>query len=357
MKRRRLTTMHTVAILAGGLLFAAGAVRAQDYGPQPFFAPRQVDALVSRIALYPDPLLAQVLAAATYPDQIPDAARWASSHQYLRGDNLADAMAWADLPWDPSVQALIPFPDVLAMMAGDMNWTSQLGNAVLAQRSEVMDAVQRMRREAASYGYLRSSEQIRVIDQLGYVQILPYNPAVIYVPVYDPYVVYSRPRPGFYVGTAIRFSNGFSLGVFGNWGWGGGFDWRQHTVIVNQAAWNRNWTNRHAYIPGPRNWAVRSGTANRTVIVNNNINPRRDVVNDRNLGPADRTYSPPNLRREVTRGVQSAPNLRESYRGTAPAPVVPAARSYDPRSTPDRNPGHNSGSISRGIRNEDRSRR
>src|SRR6185437_11366045 len=115
------------------------AVTALAQAP-PAFSPAQLDNMVDRIALYPDPLLAQVLAAATFPDQIPDAARWADEHHYLRGDDLARSISEDRLPWDPSVQALLPFPSVLGMMASDMNWTSELGNALLAQRPDVMDA-------------------------------------------------------------------------------------------------------------------------------------------------------------------------------------------------------------------------
>src|ERR1700680_5217230 len=118
---------------------------AQDQGQPPSFAPDQLDQLVSRVALYPDPLLAQIFAAATYPDQIPDAARWADEHHYLSGQALADAIQGDQLPWDPSLQALLPFPSVLDMMASDMQWTSDLGNAFLAQQQDVMDAVQRAR--------------------------------------------------------------------------------------------------------------------------------------------------------------------------------------------------------------------
>ena len=128
----------------------------------PAYSPADLDRLVSRIALYPDPLLAQVLAAATYPDQIPDAAQWADEHHYLRGDDLARAITEDNLPWDPSVQALLPFPSVLEMMASDINWTRDLGNAFLAQQQDVMDAVQRMRRQAVNYGYLRTNPQVVV---------------------------------------------------------------------------------------------------------------------------------------------------------------------------------------------------
>ena len=97
--------------------------------------PPELDQTVARIALYPDPLVAQILAGATYPDQIPDAAKWADQHHYLTGKALADAIQADQLPWDPSVQALLPFPSVLEMMASDMNWTTDIGNAFLAQEA------------------------------------------------------------------------------------------------------------------------------------------------------------------------------------------------------------------------------
>ena len=140
--------------------------------PPPSLPPEQLDQLVARIALYPDPLLAQILAAATYPDQIPDAAHWADEHHYLTGQALADAIQADQLPWDPSVQALLPFPSVLEMMASDMNWTTDLGNAFLAQQQDVMDAVQRERKKARDYGYLRSNGQI-VVSGGPYITIMP----------------------------------------------------------------------------------------------------------------------------------------------------------------------------------------
>ncbi len=123
--------------------------------PPPLQSPQQLDQVVGPIALYPDGLLAQVLTAATYSNQLPDAATWATQHSYLHGEPLAEAMQADNLQFDPSVMALLPFPQVLDYMARNMNWTYQLGNAVLAQRPEVMDAVQRMRQQADSYGYLR----------------------------------------------------------------------------------------------------------------------------------------------------------------------------------------------------------
>jgi len=126
------------------------------------YPPAELERIVSPIALYPDPLLAQVLAAATFSNEIPDAARWADQHHYLTGPSLTAAMAADQIPWDPSIQALIPFPSVLDMMASAMPWTQEIGNAFLAQPNDVMDAVQRMRQQAVNYGYLRSNAQIAV---------------------------------------------------------------------------------------------------------------------------------------------------------------------------------------------------
>ena len=162
--------------------------------PPPSFPPQELDRLVSRVALYPDPLLSQIFAAATFPDQIPDAAGWADQHHYLTGDALARAISDDHLPWDPSVQSLLPFPSVLEMMASDMSWTSEVGNAFLAQQPDLMDAVQRERHTAYQYGYLRTNPQI-IVNPGPYIEILPANPAFIVVPYYDPLIVFAAPRP------------------------------------------------------------------------------------------------------------------------------------------------------------------
>jgi Protein of unknown function (DUF3300) len=237
-----------IAIVLLTVVLAVIAAPAFAQGP-PMYPPQELERLVSRIALYPDPLLAQVLAAATFPDQIFDAARWADQHHYLTGDDLARAIAEDRLPWDPSIQALLPFSSVLDMMAGDMGWTNALGNAFLSQREEVMETVQRLRRQAWDFGYLRSNGQI-VVSGGPYVEILPANPAFVCVPYYDPVVVFARPRPGFFVGGAIRSGYGVQIGpAFRPWGWGANrFAWNSHTVIINNNNWNRTWVNRTTYV-------------------------------------------------------------------------------------------------------------
>jgi hypothetical protein len=215
---------------------------------EPYFAPPQLDRMVSRIALYPDPLLAQTLAAATFPDQISDASYWADEHRGMSGNELADAIQGDQLPWDPSVQALLPFPAVLHMMASDMNWTTDLGNAFLGQQQEVMYAVQRMRQRARDYGYLRTGPQI-IVGGGPYITILPARVDYVVVPTYDPVVVYERPRPGFFIGGAIGFRFGVVVGAaYRPWGWGyNRIAWDRRVVFINNAPWQRTWVNRYEY--------------------------------------------------------------------------------------------------------------
>ncbi len=251
--------------------------------PPPYFAPQELDRLTSRIALYPDPLLAQVLAAATFSDQIPAAATWADQHHYLTGPALAAAMQADQLPWDPSVQALLPFPNVLDMMASDPAWTRELGDAFLASQPAVMDSVQRMRRQAWNYGYLRTNPQV-VVTNGPYIAITPVTPGFIVVPYYNPAVVFFPPRPGIVVSAAIGFRFGVSIGVaFQPWGLGvGRVDWGARAVFINNARWGRTWVNRASYVhpfPGVRRYAAavgpRPGVAPRPV-ENHALRPRTE---------------------------------------------------------------------------------
>jgi hypothetical protein len=226
---------------------------AQQAYPQqpPAIPPQQLDQLVAGIALYEDGLLAEVLTAATYSNEIPDAANWANEHSYMRGDQLSAAIQQDQLPWDRSVIALLPFPQVLSYMAQNMAWTQDLGNAVLAQRPDVMDAVQRQRQLAYDYGYLRTSQyQTVTVAGPGQIEILPPSPGYYYVPYYDPRVVYVRPRPGYFVGSAIRWGPGITIGAaFAPWGWGNvGFGWREREIFIDRHPWERTWVNRRTYV-------------------------------------------------------------------------------------------------------------
>ena len=241
---------------AAGLLISFGAW-AQQYPPPPppqampaQVQPSQVDSLVQRIALYPDPLLAQILTASTYSDQIPEAATWANQHSYMNQQDLSAAITQDQLPWDPSILALLPFPQMLNMMSQDMGWTQALGQAVLSDRAAVMDAVQRQRQTAQQYGYLQSNNYEQVTGGPGDIEILPVNPDMIYVPAYDPRVVSAAPRPGFFVGGAIHFGPGITIGAgFRPYGWAGaGIGWREHNVIIDHRPWVRTWSNRGVYV-------------------------------------------------------------------------------------------------------------
>ena len=163
------------------------------------------------------------------------------------------------LQWDPSILALLPFPSVLDMMARDPAWTQQLGNAVLTQDAEVMDAAQRMRQRARSYGYLAPNSYINVVATGGYIQILPVDPNVVYVPTYDPLVVFAPPRPGLAIAAAIHFGPGITIGAaFGGWGWwgGSGFLWPSLAILIDRRPWGRVWVNRAGYVhPYAHPWA------------------------------------------------------------------------------------------------------
>jgi hypothetical protein len=238
--RRLAECSLALALLAGATMPA----RAQNMMP-----PGELDRLVGRIALYPDPLLAQVLSAATYSDEIPEAAKWSDHHHYLAGDALAAAISGDHLPWDPSVQALLPFSSVLETMAADMGWTTQLGNAVLVQRGDVMDAVQRMRRRARDFGYLRSGPTV-VVGGGPFITIAPLRADFYCVPVYDPGIVFLAPRPGFVVATGVNFGFGIAIGAaFRPWGWGGvRMAWDTRGWYVGERVWGRTWVNRTTYV-------------------------------------------------------------------------------------------------------------
>ena len=167
---------------------------------QQMLSSEQLDNLVAPIALYPDPLLGQLLVASTYPLELVEANQWLQRNRQLRGQALTDAAK--QQPWDPSVQALVAVPDALAKLNQDIRWTTDLGNAFLSQQADVMNAVQRMRARAKDNGRLSSTPQQTVATQeQGEQQVIviqPANPQVIYVPTYDPFYVWGPPLYGYY---------------------------------------------------------------------------------------------------------------------------------------------------------------
>lgn len=230
----------------------------------------QLDSLVAPIALFPDPLLAQVLAASTYPLEIVQLQQWLAKNKNLKDKALTDAVMKQD--WDPSVQAMAPLPDLVKRLADDIKWTTDLGNAFLAQQSDVMDAVQRMRKKAQDKGVLKSNEQqkveTQVVENKTVVVVQPASTEVVYVPSYNPVVVYGPPvypyppvyyppppPAGAYIATAaISFGVGLAVGAAwgGHYGWGCGWGHNDVNINVNNN-YNRNANiNRNTNVSGNR---------------------------------------------------------------------------------------------------------
>jgi len=216
---------------AGAMLMAQQAPPPPDSQAPPAqpLPPEQLDNLVAPVALYPDSLLSQVLVAATYPLEVAEASQWLQQNRNLQGQALVDAARQQN--WDPSIQALVVFPDVLIRMGSNIRWTTDLGNAFLAQQTDVMNAVQRMRAQAQAAGRLSSNSQQTVTTQTEdgrtAIEIAPPSPEVVYVPSYDPYYVWGPPAWGYYPALYYPpFGWGFGPGIyigafFGGLGWGG----------------------------------------------------------------------------------------------------------------------------------------
>jgi hypothetical protein len=198
--------------------------------------PEQLQQLVAPIALYPDGLIAQILAAATYPDQVVEAGKWLAQNKNLQGDQLAQEVD--KQPWDPSVKALTQFPAVLANMNQNLAWTSELGDAHLNQQQELSQAIQTMRQRAKQAGNLKTTPQEKVSTKGQTIVVEPAAPDVVYVPEYDPWLAYGYPLamfPGWYPypglfldGPGLAFGLGFGVGLFAGFGWGWhswGYDW------------------------------------------------------------------------------------------------------------------------------------
>jgi Protein of unknown function (DUF3300) len=236
----------------------------------------QLDALAAPIALYPDPLIAEILMASTYPLEVVEAARWLAAHKGLKGAQLKAAVSAQS--WDESVKSLTATPSVLQMMNDKLEWTQKLGDAVLAQQADVMGAIQRLRQRAQANKKLASNKQQTVTTQeeagQQVIDIQPAEPDMLYVPYYDPSVVYGAwPDPEYppyyfaapdYIGgdllaAGLAFGGAYALGnwVGGGYRWGGGFNWGAHNIYVNRPvnlnnAVVRNWTHDPVHREGVR---------------------------------------------------------------------------------------------------------
>jgi len=250
---------------------AAPAAKPAPAAPAAASAPipaDQLDSLVAPIALYPDPLLSQTLVASTYPLEIVQLQQWLEKNKTLKDKALTDAAM--KQPWDPSIQSMVVLPEVVGRLANDIQWTTDLGNAFLAQQSDVMDAVQRMRKKAQGTGALVSNEQqkveTQVIESKTVIVVEQTNPQVVYVPSYSPVVVYGPPiypyppiyypyyPPGYaFTAGMIGFGVGIAIGAAWGGGWGYGAGWGGNNININV---NNNF--------------VRNNNINRNTNINNN---------------------------------------------------------------------------------------
>ncbi|MFM0306789.1 DUF3300 domain-containing protein [Paraburkholderia sp. RL17-383-BIF-A] len=277
--------LFVCAVLAGAPLFSGlatpDAVHAQGATRM---SNQQLDSLAAPVALYPDALLAQVLMASTFPQDVRAAAAWSKANARLQGDDAVRAVAAE--PWDASVQSLVAFPQVLATMASKSDWVAQLGTAFLAQPGDVMDSVQRLRRQAQAAGNLKTSAQQTIVVEQSTIQIVPANPQVVYVPTYNPTVVYGvwpypayppvyvPPPPGYTIATSFMAGLAFGTGIaVANALWGG-FNWNSHDVNINVNRYNTINVNNRLNVNGSTtNWNRNSNVNNANLErnLNNNV--------------------------------------------------------------------------------------
>ena len=383
-----LKSTRVMAVICATLLVPGDAVLMAQDGPPPppqnqapLLPPEQLDSLAAPVALYPDPLLSQILVAATYPLELVQASQWLQQTRGLNGPALTQAAAQQN--WDPSVQALVVFPDLIQRLTQDITWTTNLGNAFLAQQGDVMDAVQRLRARAEQAGKLASTPQQRVVNTSDggqpVIEIQPTSPEVIYVPQYDPAYIWGPPvyfgyphwyypHPGIALigGAFFGFGVGISMGAYFGGGWGGWGGWGWHpgwgsrTVIVNNTFIHRNnfnttnITNVHGSstwshdsfhrqgVPYPnRGLSQQYGSGVRSNLAPRNNSPQGGFRN--NAAPAVGGFrgnaSAPNPGNSGFRG-NAAPNPGNSgFRGNATAPN-PGNGGFRGNSTPNTNPGN-----------------
>jgi len=273
------------------------------------FAPAELDQMLAPIALYPDPLMGQILMAATYPVEVVEADRWLQdpNNAALKGDRLSAALEQQN--WDPSVKSLVPFPQVLHMMDGNLEWTERLGEAFLADQAAVMDSVQRLRQRAQAAGRLQSTPQETVQTEGQAITIEPPTPETVYVPVYDPGVVFGPwPYPDFPPFYFPDFFGGVVIGAFGFgwfgvpiigpfWGWNH-WDWAHHRIDIDRERWAHIDHGRPPVLGPGGGWA-------------HDLSHRRDVPY-RDAGVRGRFQSP-----------AGAPDAVRVFRGYSSAPAAP----------------------------------
>jgi len=285
-------TLIALAMLAGLPVMLQVAVLAAHAQTAANVSKQQLDSLTAPIALYPDALLAQVLMASTFPQDVGAAAAWSKANSNIKGDDAVKAVAAE--PWDPSVQSLVAFPQVLATMASKPDWVAQLGNAFLAQPNDVMDSVQRLRKQAQQAGNLKTSEQQKVIVEQSTIQIVPANPQVVYVPTYNPTVVYGAwpypayppvyvpPPPGYAVASGLAAGLAFGAGIAITSALWSDVNWNNHSVNINVNRYNNVNVNRRLDVNSNTTRWNRDTTFNRNASANMG-SAQRDAYRGRDM--------------------------------------------------------------------------
>ena len=307
--------IKALAVFLTFLLVAPQALVAQSESKEKPFKQEELDQLLAPIALYPDSLVAQILMASTYPLEVVQAERWAKQNESLTGDALTAALEKEN--WDPSVKSLVNFPQVLQMMNEKVDWTQKLGDAFLAQQKEVMDTIQNLRKKAQAEGNLKTNQEQKVIveKETQTIIIEPSNPQVVYVPTYNPTVVYGTwwyPAyppyyyyPPGYVAGATLFSFGVGIAIGAAWGYAwGGCNWGRGDVNINV---NRN-TNINTKID-------RSKYANK-------VSTGEGGKGSWKHNPEHRkgvSYRDPSTAQKFDRGASREAQSREAFRGRAEA--------------------------------------
>ncbi|MDQ0624908.1 MAG: DUF3300 domain-containing protein [Paraburkholderia graminis] len=286
-------TLIAIAILAGLPVMLDVATPAAHAQTSAKISSQQLDSLTAPIALYPDALLAQVLMATTFPQEVTSAAAWSKANPNSKGDDAVRAVAAE--PWDPSVQSLVAFPQVLATMASKPDWVAQLGNAFLAQPNDVMDSVQRLRKQAQTAGNLKTTEQQKVIVEQSTIQIVPVNPQVVYVPTYNPTVVYGvwpypayppvyvPPPPGYAVASGLAAGLAFGVGIAITSALWSDVNWNNHNVNINVNRYNNINVNRRLDVNSNTTRWNRDTTFNRNASANLGGGVQRDAYRGRDV--------------------------------------------------------------------------
>jgi Protein of unknown function (DUF3300) len=297
--------------VAPSVTFAQQAAPTQAEPAAPAYTQAELEQILAPIALYPDDLLAQVLAASTYPLEVVMASRWTDEpgHKDLNGDALIKALDTQD--WDPSVKSLVPFPSVLKTMSDQLDWTQRLGDAFLAQEAAVLAAVQALRARAQAAGTLQTNSQQIVTQESSTIIIQPAQPSIVYVPAYNPTVVYGAwpypaypppyypPPPGYYVGTALATGLAFGAGIAitgALWGWGRP-NWGGGNVNVNVNRFN----------------SINANSINANRISNRSISSntwQHNTDHRRGVG-----YTNPQVRQQYRPNSVGNAASREAYRG------------------------------------------